>query len=166
MTRHFRTLPRGSASTLVSTSLLAVSIWIAGPVEAGPDSVAVLLGSHHVGATGFEEVNPGVFFNWHEAAFGGRVDLGFGAFRNSYGHGSVAVTAGLPLIRDEVWGLDLFSALAWYPDDGDQFEVSFGDIVPIVGIQARWRHVFVQAIPGGGGDVDATVTYGLVFPLE
>lgn len=143
-------------------SLLSAAV----PVHAGPDSIAVLFGSHHVGASGFEEANPGVFLSWHEVAFQGRVDLGFGAFRNSYGRGSVAVTANLPMIREDDWGLDVFSALAWYPDNGEQFSHSIEDIVPIVGLQARWRNVFVQAIPGGGGDVDATLTYGLVFALD
>lgn len=151
--------------TLAAVSL-AAQLATALPAQAGPDSVSLLLGSHHVGASGFEEVNPGVFVNWHGVAFDGRVDLGFGAFRNSYGRGSVAVTAGLPMIREPEWGLDLFSALAWYPENGDQFNLAVGDIVPIVGVQARWRNAFVQAIPGGGGDVDATLTYGLVFMLD
>ncbi len=136
------------------------------PAAAGPDSVALMLGSHHLGASGFEEVNPGVFLNWHGRAFNGKVDLGFGAFRNSYGNGSIALTSAFPLVRNEDWGLDLFTALAWYPGDGDRFRHAIGDFVPIAGLQARWRNVFVQAIPAGGDSVDATFTYGLVFQLK
>lgn len=147
-------------------SLSAVFAVAPAPVAAGPDSMAVLLGSTHVGADGFEEVNPGIFLNWHNAAFGGRADLGFGAFRNSYGRGSVAVTTAYPIVRTQDWGLDLFAAIAWYPGNGDQFAVAAGDVVPLAGLQARWRNVFVQAIPGGGQSVDATLTYGLVFSLE
>jgi hypothetical protein len=136
---------------------------------AGPDSVAVLLGSYHVGADsslGLEEFNPGVFVNWHGAALGGRVDLGFGAFRNSYDGASVAVNAAYPLVRTPDWGFDLFTALALYPGDGDRFAHAIGDIVPIAGLQVRYRNVFVQAIPAGGQSVDATFTYGLVFSLD
>lgn len=148
------------------TALIASLALVSTPAIAGPDSVAILLGSHHVGASGFEEVNPGVFLSWHGAAFGGRVDLGFGAFRNSYGDGSVSVNATYPLMRTPEWGIDVFAALALYPGEGDQFAVSFGDVVPVAGLQGRWRNFFVQAIPGGGGDVDATLTYGLIFPLK
>lgn len=133
---------------------------------AGPDSVAILLGTHHVGASGFEEVNPGVFLTWQGAALQGNLDLGFGAFRNSYGNGSVAVTTAYPIVRTPDWGIDVFGALAWYPGDGDQFALAVGDIVPIAGLQGRYGNVFVQAIPGGGGSVDATLTYGLTFQLE
>lgn len=132
---------------------------------AGPDSLAVLFGSHHVGGSGFEEVNPGLFVTWEEVALGGRVDLGTGAFRNSYGGFSLSVNGTYPLIRSPDWGVDLFAALAWYPGDGDQFAHALGDLVPIAGLQARYRNVFVQAIPSGGDRVDATLTYGLVFAL-
>lgn len=133
---------------------------------AGPDSVAVLIGSHHVGGSGFEEFNPGLFLNWHGAAFGGRVDLGVGAFRNSYDAFSLAVTGSYPLYRTPDWGLDLFAALAWYPGDGDRFAHSLGDLVPIAGVQLRYQNVFLQAIPSGGDTVDATLTYGFVWDLK
>ncbi len=136
---------------------------------AGPDSIAVLLGSSHVGAEsslGLEEFNPGVFVNWHGAALSGRVDLGFGAFRNSYDGFSVAVNAAYPLTRRPDWGIDVFAALALYPGDGDRFAHAIGDIVPIAGLQFRYRNAFVQAIPAGGQSVDATFTYGLVFDLN
>lgn len=141
-------------------SLLPLQSW------ADPDSVAVLLGSYHVNGSGFEEFNPGVFVNWHGAAFGGRVDLGFGGFRNSYDGFSAAVTSAYPLVRTQDWGLDLFAALAWYPGDGARFAHAIGDFVPIAGLQMRYRQVFVQAIPAGGDSVDATLSYGLVFELK
>jgi hypothetical protein len=133
---------------------------------ADPDSLAVLLGSHHVSDAEFEEVNPGLFVMWEGVAVRGRVDLGFGGFRNSYDGFSLAVNAAYPLYRTEDWGVDLFAALAWYPGDGDRFVHAIGDIVPIGGLQVRYRNVFVQAIPSGGKTVDAIFTYGLVFALN
>lgn len=133
---------------------------------AGPDSVAVLLGSHHVNGSGFEEFNPGVFVSWHGAALGGRADLGFGGYRNSYDRFSLAVTTAYPFLRTPDWEFDLFAALAWYPGDGDRFGHAFGDLVPIAGLQLRYQNVFVQAIPAGGDTVDATLSYGLVFDLN
>jgi len=132
---------------------------------AGPDQVSVMLGSHHVGASGFEEVNPGLFLTWTGAAFSGRADLSVGGYRNSYGDGSLAASVALPLVRRAAWDIALFGALAWYPGNGHRFEVSAGDLVPVAGLQSRAGPAFVQVIPGGGRSVDATVTFGLTFAL-
>lgn len=153
----------------VKQVVLAVTLAISGvtEAEAGPDQVSILLGSYHVGATrDFEEFNPGVILTWKELLWQNRLDVGFGIFRNSYGDASVVATTALPLVRNRNWGLDLFAALATYPGEGDQFSHSIGDVVPIAGLQARYRNVFVQAIPSGGNSVDATLTYGLTFALE
>jgi hypothetical protein len=133
--------------------------------HAGPDRVAIMLGSEHIGADGFEEVNPGVFLTWTEAAFQGRADITLGGFRNSYGDGSLAVSLAVPLVREQFWGIDAFSALAWYPGNGDRFEYALGDIVPIIGLQGRLGPTFVQFIPGGGNSIDATISFGLTFGL-
>lgn len=144
-----------------------LSALMAGHAYAGPDRISILVGSEHVNATrDFEEVNPGVFLHWTESLFRNRVDLSFGAFRNSYGDGSLAVATAYPIIRKEIWSFDVFTALAWYPGNGDEFSHAIGDIVPIAGLQARYRNVFMQAIPSGGQSVDATLTFGLTFPLK
>lgn len=146
---------------------IALAMFGAGNALAGPDQVSILLGSEHIGATrSFEEFNPGVVLTWKQALWKNRLDIGVGAFRNSYGGGSVVITTAYPLIRNENWGLDLFAALATYPGNGDQFRVSWGDVVPIGGLQARYRNLFIQAIPGGGSSVDATLSYGLTFSLN
>lgn len=133
----------------------------------GPDQISILLGSHHVGATqDFEEFNPGIILTWREAMWQNRLDIGVGAYRNSYGDASVVVTTAYPLFRSETWGLDLFGALATYPGEGDQFSHSIGDVVPIAGLQGRYRNLFVQALPSAGSSADATVTYGLTFSLD
>lgn len=147
------------AATLAISSVTAAN--------AGPDQISILLGSHHVGATrDFEEFNPGVIVTWKELLWNNRLDVGVGVFRNSYGDASAVVTTAFPLLRNQNWGLDVFAALATYPGEGDQFSHSIGDVVPIAGLQARYRNVFVQAIPSGGNSVDATLTYGLTFALE
>ncbi|NDW47548.1 hypothetical protein [Ruegeria sp. PrR005] len=139
----------------------------ASAATAGPDQVSILLGSHHVGATrSFEEFNPGLFLTWTEVAIGQRVDLTVGAFRNSYGDGSLAVSGAYPLYRTEVWGFDLFAGLAWYPGNGDQFGHAIDDMVPLAGAQMRYRNLFMQALPAGGNSVDATLTFGLTFSLD
>lgn len=139
----------------------------AGPAAAGPDRLSFLLGSYHVGATqSFEEFNPGAFLTWTNLMWRGALDLTVGAYRNSYGDGSLAVTTAYPFVRTEKWGLELFGGLAWYPGNGDQFSYSAGDVVPLAGLQARYRNVFVQAIPSGGSSVDAVLSFGLTFALE
>ena len=152
---------RPFATSLILSSLVATH------ADAGPDRISILLGSEHVNATrDFEEVNPGIFLHWTESLFRNRVDLSFGAFRNSYGDGSVAVATAYPVVRNEIWSFDIFTALAWYPGNGDEFSHAIGDIVPIAGLQARYRNLFMQAIPAGGQSVDATLTFGLTFPLN
>ena len=134
---------------------------------AGPDRVSIMLGTHHAGATlDYDEVNPGVFVTWSGLMWQDRLDLTVGGFRNSYGDLSLAVSTALPLVRQEDWSIDLFGALAWYPDNGDRFAHAFGDIVPIAGLQFRYRSVFLQAIPAGGDSVDATFSFGLTFPIN
>lgn len=154
--------------TITKTAMLSMAFVVsASYVAAGPDQVSILLGSHHVGATrAFEEVNPGLFLTWTEVAVGQRVDLSVGAFRNSYGDGSIAVSGAYPLYRTEDWGVDLFAGVAWYPGNGDQFNHAVDDMVPLGGVQMRYRNLFLQALPGGGNAVDATLTYGLTFPLN
>ncbi len=56
--------------------------------------------------------------------------------------------------------------VAVYPGEGDQFRTSFGDVVPFVGLQARYKNVFVQFIPADGDSVDSLFTFGLTFELD
>lgn len=150
-----------AALAAVVTGVSAIS------AQAGPDRLAILLGSHHINATqDFEEFNPGAFLIWEGAMLKNTLDLGFGAYRNSYGDASVAVTTALPIKRNEVFSLDLFGAIAVYPGEGDQFSHSAGDVVPIIGAQARYRNVFLQAIPAGGEGTDGVLSLGLSFDLN
>lgn len=136
-------------------------------VHAGPDRISIMLGTHHAGATiDYEEVNPGIFLTWSELLWNNRLDLTIGGFRNSYGDLSLAIATAYPLLRQQDWGIDLFGALAWYPDNGDRFAHAFDDIVPIAGLQVRYKSLFLQAIPSGGDSVDATFSFGLTFPLN
>ena len=154
-------------SRILTCATVVAALFASQTASAGPDQVSILLGSEHVGATrSFEEVNPGVFLTWTEAALQNRADISVGVFRNSYGDGSLAVSMAWPLYRQQNVSLDLFGAIAWYPGNGDQFRHAIGDIVPIGGIQGRFGNVFFQAIPAGGDGVDATLTFGLTFPLN
>lgn len=129
---------------------------------AGPDRVAILLGSEHVNATiDFQEFNPGVFLIWE-----GKYDFGVGVFYNSYEDVSVSVSTAYNFIKNEQFNFGVFGALAVYPGEGDRFDHSIGDIIPIVGLQARYGNVFTQLIPGGGQSTDAVLTFGLTFSLD
>ncbi len=140
---------------------------VALPAQAGPDRLAFLIGSHHVGATrDFEEINPGVFAIWEQAMLKNSLDIGVGAYRNSYGGASVTVTTALPIVRNDDWGFDLFGAMALYPGDGDEFSHSMGDVVPLIGAQARYKNLFMQAIPASGSGTDAVLSFGLTFRLN
>jgi hypothetical protein len=121
-----------------------------------PDRFSLLLGSHHVDPQlAFNEDNPGLFLTW------GRVTAG--AYVNSFDRGSVAVTYALPLASGRDWSIDVFAGAAWYPVDGRAFAVHVGDVVPIGGLQGRWRGLFVQVMPSDGKATDAIVTFGMTF---
>lgn len=87
---------------------------LAAPAMADPDRVSILLGSQHLGAAlAFEQVNPGVFVTWEDRALG--LDLSVGAYRNSYGRGSVAALAALPVLEWPAGQVAVFGGLALYP---------------------------------------------------
>lgn len=133
---------------------------------AGPDRVALLFGSRHINPTSeFEELNPGVFAVWDAERTNWPVDISLGAFRNSYGRGSVAALAAWPVWQGNNAELSLFGGLAHYPEDGRRFLVSLGDVVPLGGVQLRAGPVVTQLIPGDGEVTDATLTFGLTFAL-
>lgn len=146
---------------ILRVALLA--IFLAFPAQAEPDRVSVLLGSAHVGATGFDGRNPGVFLTWEDR---GPFDLSGGLYRNSYGKVSVAGTLALPVARWAAGDLSVFAGLAHYPGDGRRFAVHWGDIVPIGGLQLRQGNIFLHVIPGDGEAVDAVIAAGLTFPLK
>lgn len=123
------------------------------------DRVSILAGSHHFGASvEFQESNPGLFLTWD------RVTVG--AYVNSYDRQSVALTYALPVMSGDDWSVDLFGGAAWYSGNGRGFAVHVGDIVPIGGVQARYRNVFVQLLPSDGKATDAIIAFGLTFDLH
>lgn len=141
---------------------LMIACFAPGAVQAGPDRVSLLLGSHHVDAKyDFNERNPGVFLTWERS----RVDWTVGVYDNSFGKPSVAVTAALPVTQWERGEVSLFAGLALYPGDGRYFAVHAGDVVPIGGLQVRHGNVFMQVIPSDGVITDAIVSFGLTFQI-
>lgn len=137
---------------------------------AGPDRVSILLGSEHVNATeDFQEVNPGLFLTWEQERdflFFDSTDISVGAFYNSYAKVAPNVTVGAA--REVAPDLDLgvFAGVALYPGDGDRFRVAVGDVIPLAGLQARYRNVFAQLIPLNGETADAVLAVGLTFTLD
>ncbi|NNE87487.1 MAG: hypothetical protein HKN27_05365 [Silicimonas sp.] len=135
----------------------------AGPVFAGPDRVAIHLGSHHAGATTeFEEMNPGLFLSWDRPH---GVTVTVGAFRNSYGRGSVAATIAKTVFERNQTSAAVFTGLAHYPGNGSDIRHAVGDVVPLAGVQLRYRHVFMNIMPGDGDTVDAIFSFGVTLPL-
>lgn len=146
-------------TTLAFTALMITP----GAAVADLDRVSILAGSHHVDAKlRFEESNPGVFLTFE----GETLDWSIGAYRNSFGKASVAVTAALPVLEWDQGELSVFVGLAHYPGDGRYFAVHLGDVVPIGGLQVRHNQMFLQVIPSDGYTTDAIVSFGLTFDVN
>lgn len=129
---------------------------------AGPDRVSILLGSHHVNATrDFQEFNPGVFVTWER-----NFNYSVGLYYNSYKKVSALASVGYDYEIAQDFDVGAFFAVALYPGDGDEFSVSAGDFVPLVGLQARYKNVFAQFIPADGDSLDSLFTFGLTFELD
>jgi hypothetical protein len=129
---------------------------------AGPDRISFLLGSNHVNATrDFQEINPGVFLTWERG-----LNYSVGAYYNSYENISPIVSVGYDWEIATDFDLGLFGAVAIYPGDGDEFKYALGDVVPLIGAQARYKNVFIQFIPADGDSLDALFTLGLTFELN
>lgn len=144
--------------------VLLLTALLSNPATAEPDRMSVLLGSQHLGASvNFEQVNPGVFLTWEHRALG--LDYSVGAYRNSYGRGSVAVLAALPVVKWPKGQVAVFAGLALYPHDGRTFRTHVGDVVPMGGIQIRQGNTFTQIMPGDGGVADAVISFGITFEL-
>jgi hypothetical protein len=129
------------------------------------DRLSVLIGSHHAGAAPrvFEGSNPGLILTWEDR---GGLDWSVAAYRNSYGRTSVAALAGLPVAHWRGGAASVVAGLAWYPQDGRDFPVHAGDVVPLVGLQLRHRAAFVLILPGDGTAADAVIAAGITFQLE
>ena len=141
-----------------------MALWLSGPTTAaaGPDRLSVLLGSEHVNATrSFQEFNPGIFLTWERG-----LNYSAGLYYNSYKKVSPLVSVGYDWEVAQDLDLGAFFAVAVYPGDGDEFSHAMGDVVPFVGLQARYKNVFVQFIPADGDALDALFTFGLSFDLN
>lgn len=142
--------------------LTLAALFFAAPAAA-QDRVSILLGSRHIGASGYHETNPGVFLTWEDR---GGLDLSMGLYSNSYGRRSMAAVAALPVARWDGGALSLFVGLAHYPQDGRRSRVAVGDVVPLAGVQVRHGPFFAQAIPMDGRPVKALIAFGLTFPVD
>lgn len=141
--------------------ILMLAAPLAHPAAAGPDRLSFLMGSKHIDAqSDFEEINPGLVLTWEP-----RLTYSVAAYRNSYGRGSVAFSLGYPVFTRKDMQIEVFGALAYYPIDGRRFAVHWGDVIPLGGLQARYKNVFMQAIPSDGIEADAIFSFGLTFAL-
>lgn len=141
--------------TLIAAALIALA------TTANADRISVLIGSRHIGATGFEGTNPGLFYTFERD----RLGLSLGAFRNSYGKASVAAFASWDLLAWDGGVLAVFGGVAHYPGDGRTMRIHARDVVPLAGMQLRQGHFFAQVIPMDGAPVDALISFGLTFDL-
>lgn len=140
-----------------------LAVMQASSAVAGPDRVSILMGSYHVDAKlDFNQSNPGVFLTWENP----KVSYSVGVYDNSFNKTSVAVTAAIPVIRGGDFEASLFAGLALYPEDGRMFAVHVGDLVPIGGVQMRYKNVFMQVIPSDGAMTDAIIAAGVTFAVK
>lgn len=141
------------------TLTLLAALAAAGPALAGPDRYSVLLTSLHTEPRyevvernvpiwgeyevsqeiNYNEINPGLFATWEMDGY----DITVGGYVNSYAKLSAAAFVAVPLYRTEDFSFDVFAGAATYFDTID------GPIRPMGGVQARYRNVFVQLMPGG-----------------
>ena len=143
-------------------SLLWCCAVLPGVAVAGPDRLSVLLGSEHVNASrDFQEFNPGIFLTWER-----QFNYSAGLYYNSYKKVSPLVSIGYDWDVAPEFDVGAFFAVALYPGDGDEFSHAIGDVVPFVGLQARYKNAFVQFIPADGDSLDALFTFGLTFELD
>lgn len=135
-------------------------VFLATPLHAGPDRYSLLLGSKHIGATSFNELNPGVFLTWEQS----HSAFSLGAFYNSYKRVSLAATQYRPLKTWANSDAGLFAGLAFYPVNGKTFKTHLGgDMVFIGGLQARHQNLFVQLVPMTAGGADGLLSFGVTF---
>ena len=147
------------AKLLIAAMCVALG---ATPAVAGPDRFSVLLGSKHIDASGFNEINPGLFATWERR----RIGYSLGAYLNSYERGSVVAVTQFGLFGWENGSLNAFGGLAWYPKDGHRFRTHIGgDIVGIGGLEVRQGHVFMQVMPTDAGGATGLVTFGLTWAV-
>ena len=145
-------------------SLMGAALVLAVPAAAtaGPDRLSILLGSEHINATrSFQEFHPGVILTWER-----NWNYSAGIFYNSYKDVSVFGAIGYDWEVAQDFDIGLFAGVAYYPGDGDQFQYSAGDLVPLAGIQARYKNVFVQYLPADTDTIDGLITFGLTFELD
>jgi hypothetical protein len=144
-------------------AILSALLITATPAAAGPDRWSILLGSKHVDAQGYNEVNPGLFATWERE----HLHWSVGAYHNSYDRVSVAATAYLPMIEWKGGNAGPFAGLALYPKDGrNQVTHIGGDVIAIGGIQARHRNLFVQITPMDGKPVKALIAFGITWAVK
>ncbi|MGZ2257883.1 hypothetical protein [Roseobacter sp. A03A-229] len=130
---------------------------------AGPDRLSILLGSEHFDAQeDFREFNPGVFLTWEGPTF----DYTVGVFQNSYSNVSPLISIGYDIEVATEFEVGAFAGLAIYPGEGDRFDHSIGNVVPLIGLQARYRNFFAQLLPADGQSTDGVLAFGLTFALD
>lgn len=117
----------------------------AGPAKSGPDRVSILMGSKHVGAKrDFNERNPGLFLTWEDR---GGLDYSLGIYHNSFSNTSVAALAAKPVYVKDDLHVSLFGGVAHYPGDTQKLRNHIGNVIPLGGVQVRYKNMFVQAMP-------------------
>lgn len=143
-------------------ALNAIAIIALFCTPAHADRISILVRSQHIGATGFEEKNPGIFYTIERE----RLGVSLGGYRNSYGKMSAAAFASWDLVTWNNGALAAFGGIAHYPGDGRTMAIHVGDVVPLAGLQFRHGNIFAQIAPMNGKPVKALITFGLTFHLN
>lgn len=145
-----------------NVAIAFAALTLAQPASADPDRISLLLGSKHFGSSGYNENNPGLFATWEKE----NVHLSLGAFHNSFSKPSIAATAYIPMLEWDNGNAGPFVGLAYYPEDGRRHPINIGDVIPLAGLQARQKNLFIQLTPMDGKPVDALISFGLTLNLK
>lgn len=146
---------------------LIAALLLCSPAHAGdliPDRLTVLVGSKHIGVTGFNETNPGLLVTWNLPD--DRWSVTGGMFLNSYGRTSTAAFVSRSVYRKGRFEASVFAGIAHYPFDGRRQIVHVGDVVPMGGVELRYGYFALQAYPMFGGGMKGMVSGSLVIPLK
>lgn len=134
-----------------------------------PDRMTVSLGSKHF-ASKYElnEVNPGVFLSWNVSK-DKRWKVTGGVYKNSYGKPSAAAFGSYSIYRNRKHDVEVsvFGGVAYYPEDGRyQIPGWKHDIIPMGGLEVRYKNIAVQAYPVFSDNVKGMVSIGITIPLN
>lgn len=161
----------------ITTALLVAIVtlvFLGGAAQA--DKLSFSVGSRHYCPEDtpcrFNEENPGMFYTFEDTGLYG-LDITVGAYQNSMGAYSGTVLASDELITHGAFSAGWIAGVSYYPEveqtvdsQGRKTPWSEESLVPLVGLQASYSYLTVQAFLGDGENVSATLTGLITFGID